>query len=149
MTDLFHEFVLHIEPDMVWAGDAFLVAWGIHGGETDSEVCATRVGADGREIGTASCFWSTSGMMAGRPEMAWNGTVAGLLWNEIGPGTDGLYFQHISPAAEPIGSAFRVPGTSRPARQQIAWTGSEYGIAWSEQDDTSLDFMFSRIGFCE
>jgi hypothetical protein len=132
-------------PSAAWSGSEYAVVWQ-DDQSGDFEIYFKRFDASMAPIGSAVRLTSSAG--ASRvPEIAWNGSEYGVVWeDERNGGDQEIYFTRVSAAGTKIGPDVRLttfPGQS--LDPEIAWSGAHYGIAWHDDGWVNMEIGFMTI----
>jgi hypothetical protein len=136
------------EPDLVWTGSEYGLAWQ---DERSGyfEIHFARLDGSGSMIGSERRVTSSPHRSV-RPSLVWTGSEYALAWVDNREGPYDLYFTRISSSGVEQGDDERlttsgVQGLEGPS---LVWTGSEYGIVYVAPT-SGYEGYFMRFGLCE
>jgi hypothetical protein len=82
------------------------------------------------------------------PNMAWNGTAAGIVYYQFRGGAPQIFISFVDATGARVGggSDLRVSMSTGSARfPDVKWTGSEFGVAWVDSRDTVRQIYFAQV----
>lgn len=83
------------------------------------------------------------------PNMAWNGSEAGIVYYQWRGGTPQIYMSFVDAMGKRVGDGADVQVSRNPmgwARYpDVQWTGSEFGVAWIDTRDGAPQVYFNRV----
>jgi len=138
-------------PDVVWAGDAFVVA-GL-GANVDPEgdsIVLFRISASGTVSASDVRIAGRAGGVCSEPALAWSGSHVGLVWGATGGDGDESFavrFARVEPDGDPLGDAITVrDGLFGSTDVDVAWTGGGWAATWKDYAFMLGEVYVSRIG---
>ncbi len=111
------------------------------------EIRMTRVDDTGAALGTTTISDGTSGD-ARHPDVVWNGTEYGVVWEDDRDGTLEIYFARADASGVRIGASQRVTNDAGSATgPRLAWNGVDSGvyIAWQDDRNGDSDVLFAHL----
>jgi hypothetical protein len=93
------------------------------------------------EPGTGDANW---------PNMAWNGTSAGVVYYQFRGGAPQIYLSFIDTMGKRVGGGADVqvsktPGGKTARYPDVAWTGQSFAVAWIDNRNVTTQVYFNRV----
>jgi hypothetical protein len=134
---------------MIQTSFGYLAAWEDGRSGNTNEIYAAITNASGvrqletlvEEPGTGDANW---------PNMAWNGTAAGIVYYQFRGGSPQIFISFVDASGQRVGNGSDLqvsdtPGGARARFPDIEWTGTEFGVAWIDTRETSPQVYFARV----
>jgi hypothetical protein len=114
-------------PSLAWTGSELGAAW-----HTAHDIVFARLTSDG-ELAFDEVVVRASSNAVRDPELAWSGSLYGLVWSEWLEWSHQIYFSTLTSegtASTPV----RLSASDHDSRKpRITWTGSVFGIVWQSE----------------
>ncbi len=131
-------------PALAWTGSQYVLVY-VDATEGNPELYSQAVGVDGARIGPARRLTNAANA-SDWPDVAFNGTELGVVWQDSRSGAEDVYFLRLSPEGAPLAPEVQV--TNHPARQSspiLKWSGSEFGVVWPDTRHGTREIYFRRL----
>jgi hypothetical protein len=126
-----------LDPEIVWAGSRWGVAWH-DDGWVNMEIAFASLDPTASLASPPVRVTQDSSVSEG-VDIVWNGSAYGLAWRDNRTGNGDIYFALLAADGTKLAGDDQVTNTAglsiHPA---IAWSGSAFGIAWKEEEDPAV-----------
>lgn len=135
--------VMPAQPDLVWRGGGWAVAWqDVRTGSP--QIFHALINTDGNA--SVETQISHSSGSATNVDLAWTGAEFGVAWEDTRHGTSEIYFALVNTSGQVVSFEIRVTNDSEPsARPSVEWNGSEFGLTWDHGNPGSVEQRFRRV----
>ena len=86
------------------------------------------------------------GVQSRAPQLVWNGSDYGMVWEDRRGDEMGLYYQRIGLEGQPLTEQIPLtPEGLLPVDPSLVWNGTAYALAWSDYRDDNFEIYFTRL----
>jgi len=128
------------QPDVVWDGSTFAVAWS--DGRTDpASIHLTRFNRTCTEVGDDVRIAGETGVDATAPSVGWTGSALGVAWQEGGE----IFLQAFMGEGHPLLCAQEISGGGDSRDPDLVVTDTGFGVSWNDDRAGNREIYLASV----
>ncbi len=132
-------------PDIVASPAGFGIAWSQWSSFLSFNIGFQLIGLDGSTASAPRLITYTSGQV-NYPDLSWNGSEFGLVWNDDASGPQEVYFTRLDSDGDTLMPNLRLTNNSSNSYYPaVEWNGSKFGVAWHDYRDGNSEIYYATV----